>query len=173
MKGKMNYFKVDETGKTQDGYYPLPKRSMGSMYVKSAIILAILTVATISFYHILKIKDMTGTGTILFFLPYALIAVYLLIWPAIYFARYRYRISEERIDIRRGVFVIRHTVVPTERIHQLEVTLGPINNLFGLADVTITTAGGTASIQYLDREVASEIADSLNEYITDIIRSRE
>jgi len=169
----MNYFKVDETGKTSDGYYTLPKRSMGSMYVKSLILLVILAIMTVGSHYYLAIEGITGTWAILLYSIYALVAVYLLIWPAVYFARYRYRISKDRIDIRRGVFVIRHTVVPTERVHQLEVTLGPINNLFRLADVTITTAGGIASIQYLDREVASEIADSLNEYITDIIRSRE
>lgn len=169
----MNYFKVDETGKTRDGYYTLPKRSIGSMYVKSAILLVVLAVMAGVSNLFLTQENIIGTPVILVYLAYALITVYLLIWPAVYYARYRYRISEDRIDIRRGVFVIRHTVVPTERIHQLEVTLGPINNLFKLADVTITTAGGIASIQYLDREIASEIADSLNEYITDIIRSRE
>lgn len=169
----MSYFKVDETGKTRDGYYTLPKRSMGSMYARSLILLAILAAVAIASYHVLTGEGIAGIGTILLFSVYALTATYLLIWPAVYYARYRYRISEDRIDIRRGVFVIRHTVVPTERVHQLEVSLGPINNLFGLANVTITTAGGITSIQYLDRETATEISDSLNEYITDIIRSRK
>ncbi len=169
----MSYFKVDETGKTRDGYYALPKRSMGSMYVKSLILLVILAAVAVMSDRFLATEDIIGAWIIALFSIYVLIAVYLLIWPAVYFARYRYRISEDRIDIRRGVFVIRHTVVPIERIHQLEVALGPVNNLFRLANVTITTAGGIAAIQYLDREVAAEIADSLNEYITDIIRSRE
>lgn len=169
----MSYFKVDETGRTRDGYYTLPKRSMSSMYARSMILFAVLAAIAIMSDYFLTVEGITGIGVTALFLIYVLTAIYLLIWPAVYYARYRYRISEDRIDIRRGVFVIRHTVVPTERIHQLEVSLGPINNLFRLADVTITTAGGTASIQYLDREVAAEISDSLNEYITDIIRSRE
>ena len=169
----MSYFKVDETGKTRDGYYTLPKKSMGSMYVRSLILLAMLAAVAIASDHILSEEGITGTATTVLFSVYALAAAYLVIWPVVYFARYRYRISEDRIDIRRGVFVIRHTVVPTERVHQLEVSLGPINNLFRLANVTITTAGGITSIQYLDRETATEISDSLNEYITDIIRSRE
>jgi hypothetical protein len=104
---------------------------------------------------------------------YVLIATYLIFGPFVYYARYRYRINEDRIDIRRGIFIISHTVIPVERIHQLEVARGPINNLFKLADVTITTAGGIAKIQFLDLLVAEKTADSLNEYITEILRKRE
>jgi membrane protein YdbS with pleckstrin-like domain len=166
-------FKVDETGKTRDGYYTLPKKSMGSMYVRSIILLAVLAIVAVASDYFLVSEEITGFPVTALMSVYVLMTIYLLIWPAVYYARYRYRINEDRIDIRRGVFVIKHTVVPTERVHQLEVARGPINNLFGLADVTITTAGGIAAIQYLDRETAAEIADSLNEYITDIIRSRE
>lgn len=44
--------------------------------------------------------------------------------------------------------------------------------MFGLADVTITTAGGVASIQHLERNVAEDIADSLNEYVNKIVKER-
>lgn len=170
----MSDFKVDEHGMTHDGYSVLPRKSMKSMYTRSLIILAAIVIITAILYPIItdsyEISSMAVTA---FFALIVLIAIYLLIWPAVYYARYRYRIKEDRIDIRRGVFVVRHTVVPTERIHQLEVARGPINNLFGLADVTMTTAGGIATIQYLDKEVATKIADSLNEYITDIIRRQK
>lgn len=169
-----NEFKVNEYGVTTDGYHVLPKRSMASMYVGSIIALSIITLVVFAIYeYVLPYHEDTGIYVILILVLYALMAIYLVLGPAVYYARYRYRINEDRIDIRRGIFIISHTVVPIERVHQLEVARGPINNLFKLADVTITTAGGTAKIQLLDMQVAENTADSLNEYITKILRKRE
>lgn len=175
MRGKMSdEFKVDENGLTTDGYHVLTKRSVGSMYIGNAIALAVLSVIVYVIYaYSSQFYEVPGIYKALSLTAYALIAVYLAVGPAVYYARYRYRIDEDRIDIRKGILVISHTVVPIERVHQLEVARGPINNLFRLADVTITTAGGIASIQYLEIPVAEEIADSLNAYVTEILRKRE
>ncbi len=169
-----NEFKVNEHGVTADGYHILPKRAMASMYIGSIIALLIITLVVFTIYvYALPYYDESDINPIFMFVPFGLLAIYFIFGPAIYYARYRYRINEDRIDIRRGIFVISHTVVPIERVHQLEVARGPINNLFKLADVTITTAGGIAKIQFLDLQVAEKTADSLNEYITDILRKRE
>lgn len=169
-----NEFKVDEHGLTADGYHVLPKRSIGSMYIRNAIALVALTAILYGVYtYALVSYDVPGTYVILTFAAFAAAFVYLIIGPPIYYARYRYRIDKDRIDIRKGILIISHTLVPIERVHQLEVVRGPINNLFRLADVTITTAGGIAKIQYLEIPVAEKIADSLNEYITEILRNRE
>lgn len=170
----MSEFKVDEHGMTSDGYHVLPKKSMASMYIGSAIAFVILSLITYAIYEYAVLAyEISGTYVTLMWIAFVLITIYLVFGPAVYYARYRYRINEDRIDIRKGIFVISHIVVPTERVHQLEVARGPVNNLFKLADVTITTSGGTANIQYLDMYVAEEIADNLNEYITDILRKRE
>ena len=169
-----NEFKVNEYGVTADGYHVLPKRSMASMYIGSIISLLIMTLIVFVIYgYAFPYFEDAGTYVILMLAFYAALAIYFIFGPAVYYARYRYRINEDRIDIRRGIFVISHTVVPIERIHQLEVARGPINNLFKLADVTITTAGGIAKIQFLDLQVAEKTADNLNDYITEILRKRE
>ena len=101
------------------------------------------------------------------------ILVYIIIAPQIFFRRYRYILTSDKIDVRRGIIIIRRTVVPIERIHQVEVTRGPINNLLKLADVDVTTAGGIAKIQFLDIPVADSIAEELNRYINNIVRDRK
>ena len=73
--------------------------------------------------------------------------IFAIVFPRIYFDHYRYFISEDRVDVRSGIFFLRHKVIPIERIHQVEVVSGPVNRLFDLADVRITTAGGTADIE--------------------------
>lgn len=169
-----NEFKVNEHGVTADGYHVLPKRSMASMYIGSSIALLIIAIIVSTIYvYAFPLYVESGIYAILMFVPFVLMAIYFIFGPAVYYARYRYRINEDRIDIRRGIFIISHTVVPVERIHQLEVARGPINNLLNLADVTITTAGGIAKIQFLDLQVAEKTADNLNDYITEILRKRE
>ena len=60
-----------------------------------------------------------------------------------------------------------------ERIHQVNVSKGPILRKYGLADVTITTAGGVATLQFLDEEIAEYIASNLNDKIVAMLRARE
>ena len=62
--------------------------------------------------------------------------------------------------------------MPIERLHQVEVVRGPINSIFGLSNVKVTTAGGVADIKFLEQAVAESIVDELNTVINRIIRDR-
>ena len=114
-------------------------------------------------------RDLLGIGLLVLT---AAIIVYLAVGPLVYYARYRYIITDDAIDIRKGIVILRHIVVPIERVHQVEVVRGPINNLFGLADLQVTTADGQAEIEYLDNDVADSIADDLNRIVNSIVRGR-
>lgn len=103
----------------------------------------------------------------------AALSLFMLIRPILYYRFYRYAITNDRIDVRCGVIIRSHTVVPIERLHQVEVVRGPINGLFGLANVYVTTAGGVAKIKFLEGAVAESIVDGLNEVINKIVRDRD
>ena len=163
-------FKVDEHGFTRDGYEVLPKRSIGSMYVGKIITFVILAAV---FYGVYYFGDLPKIAEILMLALFAVITAYLFLSPPVYYARYRYKIDKDRIDIRHGVIFITHDIVPIERIHQLAVSRGPVNNMFRLADVTITTAGGNVVIKLLEVHTAEDIADKLNEYIVELLKKRE
>jgi len=75
--------------------------------------------------------------------------------------------------VRYGILVIRHILVPIERVHQVEVSRGPIDTMLGLGDVTITTAGGDATINYLEIEEAEKVADLLNDLIGRMLQDRK
>lgn len=167
-------FKVDEHGFTYDGYGVLPKRSVGAMYVANAVAFVITLVLFYALYYfVISEYDVPRIIKILMLALFATITLYLLVSPPIYYARYRYKIDEDRIDIRHGILFITHDIVPIERIHQLSVSRGPINNMFRLADVTITTAGGNVVIKLLEVHTAEDIADKLNEYIVELLKKRE
>jgi Uncharacterized conserved protein len=144
------------------------------MYIGNAILAAIVVaVAAVALYF--WIGDMTEYLDemyiwIITIACLVLFLTYLVVGPIVFYNRYRYKIDDERIDVRRGILIIRRTMVPIERVHQVEVTRGPINNMLGLANVDVTTAGGVARIEYLELEQAEEIAKHLNSLVNKIVK---
>ena len=88
--------------------------------------------------------------------------LYILITPKIRFKRYKYLICPDRIEIIEGLFFIKRTIVPIDRIYQIDILKGPIDNAVGVAKVKLTTAGSAATFRFLDPEIADEIAMHLN-----------
>ena len=85
------------------------------------------------------------------------------------FHRYQYAITEEFIDVREGyIFVERH-LVPLERLHKMQTNKGPIDRMFKVAKVAVTTAGGDVTLRFLDEEKADYIAESLSKRINQIV----
>lgn len=147
---------------------PLSKRAM---YLGNVIILAIPAVITIAAALYLKnFADPLFMGILALTV---LVAVYELVSPPLFYRYYRYRMDEDCVEVRSGVIFRSHTLVPVERIHQVEVKKGPILRKYGLAQVTMTTAGGTVDLQYLDEPIAEEIAQNLNEKIIKMLKARE
>lgn len=96
----------------------------------------------------------------------AVVAVlWALVFPVLRFRRYKYLIDADRIEIIRGVLFVSRTVVPINRIHQINVSRGPIDTAFGVAKVSVITAGSTAVLRFLDEDEAQTIALYLNERV--------
>lgn len=165
-------FETDENGLTSDGYRCLEPSSKKAMYIVSLIIIVVAAAAAFAVVFFAK-GDEYRWERIAAVAAFALVAAFRIVYPVIYYRRYRYRIAEDAVDIRRGVFVITHELVPIERIHQVEVSSGPILRMFNLADVAITTAGGTAYIQYLEKDEAEGIAAKLKDVVVNILQERD
>lgn len=73
--------------------------------------------------------------------------------------------NDECIDIVEGLFFIKRNIVPIERLHKISVERGPIDRIFGLGKVIVTTAGGDVTIRYLELEKAERIAEALKHRI--------
>ena len=156
-----------------NGYKLLNPKAKLAMYIKNMIAIIILAAADVVLFFFREEMEMDIVAWYVITACVAILALILLIWPAIFYRHYRYIVDTEKVDVQRGVLFIRRTVVPIERIHQVQVKRGPISNYLGLADVIITTAGGAASIQYLDYDIAQSIANYLNDTVNKIIRDRE
>ncbi len=158
---------------TDPEYKRLNPKCKSAMYVKYVIMLAIFVIF-VSIIEAFLIKDQSTKSTVRIITALILVVaiIYAVIGPTIFYKRYKYILTEDKVDIRRGIIIIRHTLVPIERIHQVEVVSGPINNMFGLADVNITTAGGTARIEFLEKDEADKIATELNAVVEKILKGR-
>ena len=100
-----------------------------------------------------------------------LAVIYLFASPIIRYNRYKYKINNEEVDIIEGLWFITRTIVPIERLHKITLQRGPIDNIFGLSKVIITTAGGDAVIRFLENEKAEKIAESLKNKVNEISKN--
>jgi membrane protein YdbS with pleckstrin-like domain len=53
-----------------------------------------------------------------------------------------YLISDRSLRIRRGIWLLHETTITYENIQNIRVTQGPLQRLFGIANVLVETAGG-------------------------------
>jgi membrane protein YdbS with pleckstrin-like domain len=53
-----------------------------------------------------------------------------------------YVLSDRSVRIRRGIWIIHETTITFENIQNVSVRQGPLQRWFGIADVSIETAGG-------------------------------
>lgn len=166
-----------DMGKSEptDSYRRLNKKCMLSMYITNGITYAILLAAFILLVIFVPALRESGAALIVILAAagMVLLLVYFIVGPRIYYDRYRYMITADKVDVRYGIIILRHILVPIERVHQVEVSRGPVNNMLGLANVNITTAGGVATISYLEVDEAEKIVERLTELINSMLRDRE
>ena len=142
-------------------YQNLSKRAKTVMLL-TAMIQGLLF-AAVALFIIAKFFGRGSEAGLVLALVCAVLAIaYIIVVPLVRFRRYRYLIEADRIEIVEGVFFIRRTLVPIDRIHQISVSKGPIDSAFGVAKVSVITAGSTATFRFLDEEKADEIALHLN-----------
>lgn len=155
-------------------YQKLPKNALYCMYAAEiAELLIVAAIAGAVNYFWLFPKDIAvGKWISLIIVAYS--ALDACISPYFRYRRYHYSINEECIDIVEGWLFVKRSIVPIERLHKLETSKGPLDRIFGVANVIVTTAGGDVKIAFLEDKKAEEIAGSLRKRINEIVvRQRE
>lgn len=150
----------------------LSKKALGCMYVATALWSSILLIAIIVACTLWFIPDDIVIGQVLSMVFGAFILINAGISPYFRFNRYRYKIDEEFIDIREGYLFVTREIVPIERLHKMETIRGPIDTMFGVAKVKVTTAGGDVTIRFLEQEKAERIAEGLGKYVNRIVKEQ-
>ena len=83
--------------------------------------------------------------------------------PRVRWARWRYEIREDEIDLRSGLVTTRRTLVPIRREQHVDTESGLLQTFFDLATVTFHTAAGETEIPALTRQDAEAVRRRVGE----------
>lgn len=92
-----------------------------------------------------------------------MLLVWLVILPPIRFMRWRYELSDNYLDISKGIIWKKRYIVPFVRVQNTDTQQGPIMRLFGLASVSVSTAASNHEIPGLSVDVADVLRDKAAE----------
>ncbi|PRX51035.1 hypothetical protein B0I33_101187 [Prauserella shujinwangii] len=85
--------------------------------------------------------------------------------PLWWYRVHRWEVTDSAVYTRTGYFWQEWRVAPMSRIQTVDTQRGPLEQLFGLATVTVSTASakGAVTIQGLDHQLAADLVQQLTE----------
>lgn len=89
-------------------------------------------------------KDIAAIGAALIALLLFLVLTFAIIayvWAKLAWENYMYKLTDESLEIHRGVLWKVHSSIPYERIQNVDIVRGIIARIVGLSDLQIHTAG--------------------------------
>jgi membrane protein YdbS with pleckstrin-like domain len=94
-------------------------------------------------------------------------AAHLAVMPRWRFRVHRWEVAPLAVYTQTGWFNQERRIVPVSRIQTVDTRRGPLHSLFGLADVTVTTASarGPVHLHALDHTVAIRLVEDLSRRI--------
>ncbi len=128
----------------------------------SMIVFLLSIVATILLFSWLEIQWLLAVLPVV--LSFILGILLTLVIPKVRYRRWRYQVSEGYVDFQHGILIIKRTLIPMARVQYVDTVQGPLLRYYGLASITISTAGGSHEIPAL----AGEVADNLRDHIAQL-----
>ncbi|HEX4251841.1 MAG TPA: PH domain-containing protein [Pseudonocardia sp.] len=127
---------------------------------------ALLVVGAVALVQVVGLV-LTGEGTLVGTLVVTALlgAGYVIIMPRWRYRVHRWEADEEAVYTQTGWLWLEWRVAPISRIHTIDTARDPLQRLFGLASVTVTTASsaGPVKIVGLDADEAAQLARQLTE----------
>jgi uncharacterized protein len=124
--------------------------------VRAILLATSLVVATV----VAELFTMPAWGWVL----YAGVALaYVVVMPVYRYRVHRWESTETAVYTQRGWLSRERRIAPMSRVQTVDFEQGVVSRLFGLAQVTVTTASaaGPVRIDGLDRRVAERLVDEL------------
>ncbi|MFF5896571.1 PH domain-containing protein [Streptomyces argenteolus] len=89
--------------------------------------------------------------------------------PLWWYRTHRWEVTDDAVYVSTGVFLREWRIAPMSRIQTVDTVRGPLEQLFGLATVTVTTASakGAVRIEGLAHEAAAGLAERLTRITQD------
>jgi uncharacterized protein len=147
--------------------YPLDSKALTVWRIHGALNTIFLWALPLA-YFILRKRDVIphlsnwiSVLLITIALIYTLFAVVFI--PSLRMKKWRYEVKEHEIDLERGIFFVKRTLIPMVRVQHVDTKQGPIYRRYQLASVTISTAATVHEIPALANDVAEELRDRISE----------
>lgn len=88
---------------------------------------------------------------------------HVLLMPRVRYRIHRWERSDVAFQTQSGWLVVERRIAPMSRVQTVDVERGVVENLFGLATLTVTTASaaGPLKVPALDRPTADRLAEDL------------
>lgn len=99
-------------------------------------------------------------------LGYAVVALgYIVLMPLYRYRVHRWESTDTAVYTQSGWVTRERRIAPMSRVQTVDLHQSVLSRLFGLANVTVTTASaaGPVRIEALDREVAERLVDELTQ----------
>lgn len=74
---------------------------------------------------------------------------------------WRYEVSEEFIQLKWGVMVENHQLIPMTKVQSVELTQGPLQRKYQLYSITVGTMGTSHEIPAIPKEEAYRLRDQI------------
>ena len=85
------------------------------------------------------------------------VAVLVGVVPVLRWRRWRYEVRDDEVDLVRGTFVVKRTLIPIRRVQHVDTESGPVQDSYGLATVTFHTAAGGVAVPALHKREAENV----------------
>ena len=143
-------------------FEPLPPKALTVIRLRllapAGFVIVVLLVGAVA----AVLGDVAGATT--YGLVLAAVAVLVLagwwVFSGLVFRAYGWKLTDGTVELRHGVVVQRHQVLPRARVQNVTKEAGPVSRAFGLASITVHSAGAnTPNITVPDLTV--EVGDRL------------
>lgn len=94
------------------------------------------------------------------------VVVFVVVVPLWRYRVHRWEISPQAVYTRSGWLIQERRIAPISRVQTVDTYRGPLDRLFGLANVTVTTASSAGAVRIVALDVA--VADRVVAQLTDI-----
>ena len=129
--------------------------------VLESLVVALLAAGAIVLTYLFDWPGWVTVIAVAVFILFTYVFVYLL--PMIKWKRWRYEVREQEIELQRGIFIVKRTLVPMVRVQHVDTVQGPILKKYGLSTITISSAATVHEIPALNMEEADELRNSISQ----------
>lgn len=159
------------------GYERLDKKAIKSWRVGRGLTLLILFILYAAVFVAQNRFDLPSKIYYIAIILFSLLIVYKIIgiifFPIIEYKQWKYRITDDSVEICHGIFFIDRVIIPIIRIQNISISQGPINRKFGLYKIEISLASGSFKLEGLTKDISDEISENLKNKLFARLQKKE